>query len=124
MTGGGDGKSNPSFEVLLDFIHQRYGFDFRGYKRSSLCRRIEKRMKEAGRGEFTDYLTLLEAEPREYAQLLDTILINVTAFFRDEAAWKVLERVVIPEILQEKGPNDPIRIWSAGCATGEEAYSL
>jgi two-component system, chemotaxis family, CheB/CheR fusion protein len=117
-------EHDPSFEALLEFVHQRHGFDFRGYKRSSLSRRIEKRVKEVGRADFTEYLGFLEAEPREYAQLVNTILINVTAFFRDEPAWRSLEEKAIPEILGRAAEGETIRVWSAGCATGEEAYSL
>jgi two-component system CheB/CheR fusion protein len=124
MTTADSNETDQEFEALLDFIHQRHGFDFRGYKRSSLCRRIEKRMKEVGRADFADYLAFLEVEPREYAQLVNTVLINVTAFFRDEPAWTVLQQSAIPQILRDKAPDDAIRVWSAGCATGEEAYSL
>jgi two-component system CheB/CheR fusion protein len=115
---------DPEFEALLDHIHRNHGFDFRGYKRSSLRRRIEKRMKEVGRTEYGDYLALLEAEPREYAQLVNMILINVTGFFRDEAAWEALKEKALPDILGSRDAPDPIRVWSAGCATGEEACSL
>jgi two-component system CheB/CheR fusion protein len=112
------------FEELLDHIHHHHGFDFRGYKRSSLRRRVERRMHEIGVADFGAYLAVLEAEPREYPQLLDTILINVTSFFRDPPAWKSLSEKILPTLLAQKDPKEPIRVWSAGCATGEEPYSL
>ena len=71
--------------------------------------------------EYRDYL---EVHPDEFAQLFNTILINVTAFFRDPHAWEYVERTVVPQILARKPHGEPLRIWSAGCASGEEAYTL
>jgi two-component system CheB/CheR fusion protein len=119
-----ESESPNGFEDLLDYVNRSHDFDFRGYKRSTLRRRIKKRMQEAGASDFAAYFSLLEAEPREYAKLLDSILINVTSFFRDEPAWKVLEETVLPRTVAEKATNEPIRLWSAGCASGEEPYSL
>jgi two-component system CheB/CheR fusion protein len=73
---------------------------------------------------FSDYMDYLEVHPEEFAQLFDTILINVTSFFRDQPAWDFLAEQIIPRILREKKPNEAIRIWSAGSASGEEAYSI
>src|SRR6185503_18115821 len=73
---------------------------------------------------FEEYVDYLEVHPGEFAELFNTILINVTSFFRDQAAWDYLSVECIPRLLSQKGPDDPIRIWSAGCASGEEAYSL
>src|SRR5690348_1993546 len=74
-------------ERLLDYIKRNRGFDFTGYKRPSLLRRIRKRMLAVGIGTFDEYLDRLEVEPAEFADLFNTILINVTTFFRDPAAW-------------------------------------
>jgi two-component system CheB/CheR fusion protein len=87
-------------------------------------RRISKRMAEVDCPTYADYQDYLEVHPDEFASLFDTILINVTGFFRDRAAWDYLSDEIIPRIVSGKQPNDPIRVWSAGCATGEEAYSL
>jgi two-component system, chemotaxis family, CheB/CheR fusion protein len=111
---------NPEFEQLLDFIRDNRAFDFTGYKRPSLMRRISKRMQERGVESYAAYQELLEAEPEEFAPLFDTILINVTSFFRDEIAWDFLHSDVVPEIARRE---HDIRVWSSGCATGEEAYS-
>jgi two-component system, chemotaxis family, CheB/CheR fusion protein len=100
------------------------GFDFTGYKRTSLMRRVLHRMNQAGYETFEEYLDVLQASSDEFAALFNTILINVTAFFRDPPAWAFIRDEVIPSILAERGPNDPIRIWSAGCASGQEAYTL
>jgi two-component system, chemotaxis family, CheB/CheR fusion protein len=114
---------DPEFEDLLDFVRESRGFDYSQYKRPSLMRRFEKRMQTVGVESYEDYRSYLEAEPREFAELFDTILINVTGFFRDPAAWDYLAKEVVPKILESKQNGETIRIWSAGCATGEEAYT-
>ncbi|MGW5260329.1 CheR family methyltransferase [Microbispora sp. NPDC004025] len=112
------------FDDLLLMLKETRGFDFTGYKRSTLQRRIARRL-EALRlettGEYRDYL---ELEPGEFAVLFDSLLINVTAFFRDPQAWRVLRHRAVRAVLAAKGGGRSIRAWSAGCATGEEAYSL
>ena len=115
---------DPGFEELLDFVHEARGFDYSQYKRPSLMRRFEKRMHTAGVDTYEDYRSYLEAEPREFAELLDTILINVTGFFRDPAAWEYLAKEIVPKIVEQKPVGERIRAWSAGCATGEEAYTI
>ena len=99
-------------------------FDFTGYKRSSLMRRVNKRMQMVGVEGFAPYLDYLEVHPEEFRSLFDTILINVTGFFRDPTTWEAIASEIIPRMLAAKRPEEPIRIWSAGCASGEEAYSL
>jgi two-component system, chemotaxis family, CheB/CheR fusion protein len=118
-------ERDPAFEELLSFIKDERGFDFTGYKRPSLMRRIGKRMQEIGDSSYSDYQDRLQADPAEFVQLFNTILINVTAFFRDEVAWDYLKNEIVPAILeQHDGVDAPIRLWSTGCATGEEAFSL
>ncbi|HYL79559.1 MAG TPA: CheR family methyltransferase, partial [Candidatus Acidoferrum sp.] len=117
-------ESAPEFAGLLDYLKRSRGFDFSSYKGSSLTRRVRKRMQVVGVGDFVEYMDFLEVHPEEFTQLFNTILINVTGFFRDEAAWEYLAREIIPHLVEGKGPDDPIRVWSAGCSSGEEAYSL
>jgi two-component system, chemotaxis family, CheB/CheR fusion protein len=112
------------FEQLLEYLRKSRGFDFTGYKRPSLVRRVTLRMKAVGVETFRDYLDFLQVDPSELTALFDTLLINVTSFFRDPPAWDYLRTDILPGLLAAKGPADPIRIWSAGCASGEEAYSL
>ncbi|OBI80113.1 chemotaxis protein CheR [Mycobacterium sp. E740] len=100
------------------------GFDFTGYKRASLMRRVQHRMGQAGFESYEQYLDYLQASSDEFNALFNTILINVTAFFRDPPAWDYLREDVVPALLAERAPNDPIRVWSAGCASGQEAYTL
>lgn len=112
------------FESLLRYLRDSRGFDFTGYKRTSLIRRVRHRMDQAGYESYEEYLDVLQASSDEFAALFNTILINVTAFFRDPPAWEYIQQEVVPSILAERGPNDPIRVWSAGCASGQEAYTL
>ncbi len=105
-------------------LKETRGFDFTGYKRTTLMRRVRRRMDArslASLGEYRDYL---ELEPDEFSRLFDSLLINVTGFFRDPPAWEALRELVLPELLSARGARRPLRAWSAGCATGEEAYTL
>jgi two-component system CheB/CheR fusion protein len=116
--------TDSAFEALLDFLRRSRGLDFTGYKRTSLERRFRRRMDGVGCRGYGDYLDYLEVHPEEYEQLFDTLLINVTEFFRDAPAWDQLRDEVLPGVLAAKEDDEPIRVWSAGCATGEEAYSV
>jgi two-component system CheB/CheR fusion protein len=114
---------DEKFEVLLDYLRSSRGFDFTGYKRISLKRRVKKRMQMLKIDAFGDYNDYLQVHPEEFSELFNTILINVTAFFRDPPAWDYLAQDIIPKIILGKDEKDPIRVWSAGCASGEEPYS-
>jgi two-component system CheB/CheR fusion protein len=116
--------ADRDLEVLLDSLRRSRGFDFTGYKRTSLTRRIDKRMQTAGVDGYLSYLDYLEVDPEEFTQLFNTILVNVTSFFRDPPAWDYLSAEALPRLLADKDDSEPIRIWSAGCASGEEAYTL
>ena len=113
-----------ALDALLDFLKRNRGFDFTGYKRTTLERRLRKRMQAVGVDSYERYLDLLEAEPEEFTRLFDTLLINVTRFFRDDAPWQFLAEELVPLLLKRRPAGSPIRIWSAGCASGEEAYTL
>lgn len=115
---------NSDWVALLGYLQTSRGFDFHGYKPASLARRIRKRMGTVEVDSFARYQDYLGAHPDEFASLFNIILINVTSFLRDRAAWDVVRTLAIPEIVAAKGPAESIRVWSAGCATGEEAYTL
>jgi two-component system CheB/CheR fusion protein len=119
-----DPPDNSDLGQLLDYIRRVRRFDFSGYKRSSLIRRIGKRMQDARCDSYADYQDYLEVHPNEFDALFNTILINVTSFFRDAAAWDYVAAELVPRIVSGKQVGEPIRVWSAGCASGEEAYSL
>src|SRR5262245_12341535 len=116
-------NSDPEFEALLNFLKEQRGFDFTGYKRASLMRRVRRQMDQIGISDYSDYYDYLELHPDEFTGLFNTVLINVTGFFRDPDAWEYLSSSVLPELVARRD-NEPIRIWSAGCASGQEAYSL
>jgi len=111
-------------ESLLEYLKDSRGFDFTGYKRSTIRRRITRRMQVHDIDNFGDYLDYLEVNPEEFEALFNTILINVTSFFRDIEAWNYLYEETLPQLLQHKDDQEKIRVWSAGCASGEEAYSI
>ena len=81
-------------------------------------------MEEVGAGTYGDYIDFLEVHPEEFALLFNTILINVTGFFRDAPSWDYLTADILPKLIEARAPDQPIRIWCAGCASGEEAYTV
>jgi len=117
-------QQSRHFEALLEYLRDRRALDFTGYKRTSLMRRITKRMQTVGAGDVEAYQDYLEVHPEEFALLFDTILINVTGFFRDKQAWDYLAGEIVPKLLSKVPEHEPIRAWSAGCSSGEEAYTL
>ena len=110
--------------MLLDHICSTRGFDFGEYKPASISRRINRRMQALGIESYALYLDRLQVDPSEYEQLFNFILINVTSFFRDPEIWDYLRTDAIPRVLEVKKPEDAVRVWVAGCASGEEAYTV
>ena len=116
--------SEAGLEAVLDYVRQERGFDFTGYKRPTLGRRVAKRMNAVGVSDHGDYLDFLEVHADEFPALFDALLINVTRFLRDPAPWRYLRETTIPALVAARAPDARIRVWSAGCASGQEAYSL
>jgi two-component system CheB/CheR fusion protein len=116
--------SEEAWDGLLEYLQRVRGFDFHGYKIPTLARRIRKRMEAVGVETLAAYQDYLEVHPDEFVLLFNTILINVTGFFRDPRSWDVVRSTIVPQILQSKPPGAPVRAWSAGCASGEEAYTI
>lgn len=98
--------------------------DFRQYKRATVLRRIERRLQVNGVSDLPAYRDFLRVHPEELKLLLQDMLISVTNFFRDAAAFDALEHDVLPALLANRSPDDSLRVWVVGCATGEEAYSV
>ena len=121
---GHDTQHRAQFDALLEFLQSTRSFDFGAYKRTTLMRRAQRRMQVAGIEGFADYQDYLEAHPEEVSHLFNMILINVTGFFRDQPVWTYLRDHIIPTLLTQRPPKETIRVWSAGCASGEEACSL
>jgi two-component system CheB/CheR fusion protein len=115
---------DPDFEGLLEFVRDARGFDYTGYRRPTLMRRFEKRMQTVGIEGWGAYRDYLSAHAEEFGELFNAILINVTGFFRDKDTWDVVASDVIPKVLESREPGEAIRVWSAGCASGEEPYSI
>jgi len=116
--------ATDSLDAVLEFVKSSRGFDFTGYKRSSIERRVSKRMGEVGVERYDDYLDFLELHGGEFAELFNTLLINVTSFFRDPQTWERLATDVVPQLVASRAADAPLRIWCAGCASGEEAYTV
>ena len=117
-------SDEESVEPLLAYLKATRGFDFTAYKRSSLMRRIQKRLQALSVGSYDQYQTYLDAHPEEFGLLFNTILINVTSFFRDPEAWSFVASQIVPRVIASGRAESAIRVWSTGCASGEEAYTL
>jgi two-component system CheB/CheR fusion protein len=117
-------ETPKEFDALLHLLKTERGFDFTGYKRASLVRRVRRRMQTVGVDDYAEYMRQLARDPDEFDHLFNTILINVTTFFRDGVPWDFLSQEIIPRIVAHKQDGAAIRIWSAGCASGQEAYTL
>jgi len=114
-------------QALRDIFAQlrvRTGHDFVNYKRTTVLRRIERRISVHELPDLPSYARFLREQPDEAQALLKDLLISVTNFFRDPEPFRALENTIIPKLFEGKGPQDHVRVWVAGCATGEEAYSI
>lgn len=111
---------------LLERVFEKRGFDFRQYKTSMLKRRLERRLTATGSASYRDYAGILDANPEEYNKLFDDLIINVSHFFRNPLTYELIYKVVLPSMIEYKqsSMDNMIRIWSAGCAHGEEPYSI
>jgi two-component system, chemotaxis family, CheB/CheR fusion protein len=117
-------ESERALHDVLMHLRVRTGHDFRHYKRATVLRRIERRMQVNGVRDLQAYRTLLRATPSETSALLADMLIGVTQFFRDRDAFDALRREVIPGVFRPSFTDAQVRVWVAGCSTGEEAYSI
>ena len=111
-------------DAILRLLRDEYGIDFSHYKASTVTRRIERRLALNRSVDLEMYAEQLRSDPRELNSLYEDLLIGVTRFFRDDAAFSILESKVIPEIVERTTGDEQIRVWVAGCATGQEPYSI
>jgi two-component system CheB/CheR fusion protein len=109
---------------IFERVRHSSGVDFAYYKRSTIMRRIARRMALNRLASLEDYLAYIEKHPAEAQNLGQDLLIRVTSFFRDPSSFEFLKRKLLPKLIKEKEPNTPLRVWVPGCATGEEAYSI
>jgi PAS domain S-box-containing protein len=115
---------DQALREIFTQLRTRTGHDFTNYKRSTVLRRIERRVSVHELPDLPAYAKYLTEQPAEARALLKDLLISVTNFFRDEEPFKALEQNIIPKLFKGKTPDEHIRVWVAGCATGEEAYSV
>lgn len=130
MTDGDDPRRAPEIKgidalpEILTLLRIRTGHDFTHYKQATLLRRIARHLQIYEFEDINDYVKFLRDHPEDLQSLLKNLLINVTNFFRDKEAFAALETEVIPQLFDGKKGGDAVRVWSAGCASGEEAYSI
>src|ERR1700687_2431464 len=118
-------KAPDPLTTLVEVMRERTKFDFNGYKKGTLRRRIQRRMSLRHLGKLPEYVAVLRSDPAEMTALFKDLLINVTSFFREPAAWQVLQEQVLRRLIAEKITEDAsLRVWIPACATGEEAYSI
>jgi two-component system CheB/CheR fusion protein len=120
----GPGLDEDLLRRILAHLRVRTGHDFSRYKRSTVLRRIARRMQVMRTDHLKGYYDVLRDSSEEAQALLGDLLISVTTFFRDAEAFESLQRIVIPALFKQGDPNQPIRVWVSGCATGEEAFSI
>jgi two-component system CheB/CheR fusion protein len=122
--GHGGGGEERGVDAILRLLRDEYAIDFSHYKASTVTRRIERRLALNRSIDIDMYVEQLRSDPRELSSLYEDLLIGVTRFFRDEQAFEVLEHRIIPELVERANPDEQIRVWVPGCATGQEAYSI
>jgi two-component system CheB/CheR fusion protein len=124
VAGDGDDTTNKAVEEVHALLLNQTGHDFSGYKPKTFMRRVRRRMQVLQLTGLDDYVARLREDADEPQLLFRDLLIGVTSFFRDPAAFEALERLVIPRLFEGKTADDALRVWVPGCATGEEAYSI
>lgn len=118
-------RQGEELKTILSIVKGKFGIDFFvNYKHASVYRRLMRRMVLNKCEDLSAYATMLRSTPKEVDALYDDFLINVTSFFRDPDFFKILSTAIFPALIKERKAADPIRIWVAGCSTGEEAYSI
>lgn len=119
-------KTDKALSPILDYLFEKRGFDFSGYHKDMLERRIGKRLAATACKDFSAYLVCLPRDPDELDYLIDVITINVSRFFRDTLIFELMADRILPDIVRKKAqtPDRSLRVWSAGCARGEEPYSV
>jgi chemotaxis methyl-accepting protein methylase/signal transduction histidine kinase/chemotaxis response regulator CheB len=118
-------RNDPgTLHKIFDLVRRSAGIDFSEYKAPTFERRLSRRMALRQVEDLQAYLSILQREPEESQSLYEDILVHVTSFFRDPEVFEALKTRVFPEILKQKAEGVPVRLWVAGCSTGEEVYSL
>ena len=116
--------NNPALKTILDLLNEASGVDFTQYKTGTIKRRILRRMFLYRLSTLAQYIKLLQTKSDEVVVLYNDLLINVTDFFRDKETFRYLKSTLLPKLIKNKKPGEPLRIWVAACSTGQEAYSM
>ncbi len=117
--------NNSELGPFLEHLRAYNGMDFRSYKPGTILRRLQRRLVTTGTTNLEGYQVYLQAHPAEYEQLINSLLINVTDFMRDKELFTYLQEQILPRLIEHsRASNNELRVWSAGCATGQEVYSL
>ena len=117
-------QQQGTIQSILAHVNARTGHDFRQYKHGTILRRIQRRMQLSGYETLEEYQAHMHQNRNEATAMFNDILIGVTNFFRDAKSWDLLAKTVIPALFADKHEGDSIRVWTIGCSTGEEAYTL
>ncbi len=117
-------KDEDSFERILALVRSKTGVDFSEYRPATIERRTARRMALRQEESLGSYLSLLQTDEAEASAFCEDVLIHVTSFFREPAAFEALAKEILPQVLANKAKGVPLRVWVAGCSTGEEVYSL
>jgi chemotaxis protein methyltransferase CheR len=115
-------EEDLNFKKILSYLLEAKGFDGRQYKPNYIKRRVAVRMRATASSSYRDYFQVLQEDAKEPSRLLDRLTIHVTEFFRDPTIYQALQDKILPELSSLSGGN--LKVWSAGCSTGEEPYSL
>ncbi|HTC55371.1 MAG TPA: chemotaxis protein CheB [Candidatus Sulfotelmatobacter sp.] len=121
---GSEGMVGSDLNALFGLLRESTGVDFTNYKHTTLQRRIRRRMVVHKVDKLKDYLRFIGKKPEELDELYRDLLIHVTGFFREPEAFVALRKHVYPKLFEGRKPDNPIRVWVAGCSTGEEVYSI
>lgn len=120
----GEDISAETYRLIGDILQAEQGFDLTGYKQLCIKRRVAARIRAVGSDQAEQYIELLQGSGEEQEQLLEALTVNVSQFYRNPSTFAVLEQKILPELLRNRSKNSKLRIWSAGCASGEEPYTL
>ncbi len=119
-----DQDDEKNLKGIIDLIKERSPLDFSDYKQTTILRRTKRRASYGNFTSLANYLNFLRESPEEVEALAKEFLISVTSFFRDKEAFEFIRHDVVPDILKKLSPGEELKIWVAGCATGEEVYSI
>lgn len=118
-----DANKKGEFHALLNYVKEQRAVDFNAYRPDTIRRRLDRRLHSAGVTDYRSYLQYLNENPHEMEGLIDTLTIKVSHFFRNPFVFEAIKKVVLPDFIESRH-GDGLRVWSAGCARGEEAYSM